>query len=83
MLIRNNEVTFYFCVFKDDAQKNYIQLVNELVAAEGGSGPVAAETTVPSDSRFKDIVVTTSNNICTIRLNRPQKKNALTREVGG
>ena len=65
--------------FQDDAQKGYIQLVNELVAAEGGSSP-AAESTASSDN-FKDIVVTKTNNICTIRLNRPRKKNALTREV--
>lgn len=66
---------------QDDAQQNYIKLVQELAAAEGGDTAAAADTSAPSDSKFKDLVVTNSNHVCTIRLNRPHKKNALTTEV--
>ncbi|ESO96902.1 hypothetical protein LOTGIDRAFT_178218 [Lottia gigantea] len=58
-------------ISQDDAQKKYIDLVNELIAAD------SPEPTSTTDSKFKTILVNKENKIYKITLNRPKKMNAL------
>ncbi|KAK7505696.1 hypothetical protein BaRGS_00002967 [Batillaria attramentaria] len=59
---------------QDDAQKEYIDLVNGLAGAES---PASSDSTGPED-RFQGLKVTKTNKVFRIQLNRPNKKNALT-----
>ena len=71
---------------QDDAQKKYIELVDSLVAAEGGSASESASSateTQSSDASTQDLQVEIKNNICFITMNRPKKKNAITRAMYG
>ncbi|MCJ8728958.1 hypothetical protein PDJAM_G00010510 [Pangasius djambal] len=63
----------------EDARQRYVDLVSSLVAAEGP--PVAAASPTGSVKAFQTLLVTTEDGITTIRLNRPQKKNAITVEM--
>ena len=63
-----------------EAEKSYIDLVNELVKAEQGAIQEQAPTT--TTSTFQDITVTMEfGNVCKITLNRPAKYNAITVKV--
>jgi len=64
---------------QDDAQKKYIGLVNSLVAADKGSSSQEAST--QQSGKYENLIVTSSNRVFTIMINRPQKKNALTVET--
>ncbi|XP_060778484.1 enoyl-CoA delta isomerase 2, mitochondrial isoform X2 [Neoarius graeffei] len=64
----------------DEARQKYVDLISSLVAAEGPPVAAAASST-GSEKAFQTLVVTTEDGITTIQLNRPQKKNAITREM--
>ncbi|KAF4087804.1 hypothetical protein AMELA_G00075380 [Ameiurus melas] len=64
---------------QDDARQQYVNLISSLVAAEGPA--VAAASPTGSEKAFQTLQVTTEDGITTIRLNRPQKKNAITVEM--
>lgn len=66
-------------VSQDEAKQDYINLISSLVAAEGPA-QVAAKP-AGSAAAFETLLVTTEDNITTIRLNRPTKKNAITVEM--
>ena len=74
---------------QDDAQKAYIELVDSLVEAEGGSttdsGPAeatASSSTSPSaSSSSQDLLVENRDGMCILTMNRPDKKNAITRAM--
>ncbi|KAL8583176.1 hypothetical protein ACOMHN_046560 [Nucella lapillus] len=59
---------------QDDAQKEYISVINSLAGAEE---PSSSEPPAPED-RFEGLKVTKVNKVLRIQLNRPAKKNALT-----
>ena len=55
------------------------------MAADGGSADAeagVAPSTTAGSGNYKLIKVTTEGGLYSITLNRPDKKNALTREVG-
>ncbi|KAK6490621.1 enoyl-CoA delta isomerase 2 [Huso huso] len=60
----------------EDARQKYVDLVASLVSAE--APPKAAAASSGSKAAFETLEVTSENNITTIRLNRPDKKNAIT-----
>ncbi|XP_072014091.1 enoyl-CoA delta isomerase 2-like [Amphiura filiformis] len=62
-------------ISQDDAKQTYVDLINDLLAKEGGGSTVE---TAATEGAFEGIKVTTENGVCTIMLNRPHKKNALT-----
>ncbi|KAJ8375097.1 hypothetical protein SKAU_G00056770 [Synaphobranchus kaupii] len=66
-------------VSQDEAKQDYVNLISSLVAAEGPAQVVAKPT--GSSAAFETLLVTTEDNITTIRLNRPTKKNAITVEM--
>ena len=55
--------------------------MNELVKAEGASSQPQTQSSESSALMYTCLSVTKSNGVTKIVLNRPQKKNALTREV--
>uniref|UniRef100_UPI00398EF36D enoyl-CoA delta isomerase 2 isoform X2 n=1 Tax=Pristiophorus japonicus TaxID=55135 RepID=UPI00398EF36D len=61
---------------KEEARQKYVDLIETLVSAEV---PTQCEATATGDvkSSFQTLNVTTENNITTILLNRPAKKNAI------
>lgn len=63
---------------QDEAQKKYIDLVNEL-AGKDPSAEAAGSASAPSTS--EDILVEMQGKMQVIKLNRPNKKNALKVEV--
>ena len=68
-------------IFKqDDAQKAYIAIVDELVAAEAKESAAAAADAGPG-KQYDGLKITRENKIFKIQLNRPNKKNAITYEV--
>ncbi|XP_033841981.1 enoyl-CoA delta isomerase 2, mitochondrial [Periophthalmus magnuspinnatus] len=69
-------------ISQEDARQQYCDLIGSLVAAEGGSATsVGAQPAGSSSSQYETLLVTTENNITTIKLNRPTKKNAITTEM--
>ncbi|XP_072306485.1 enoyl-CoA delta isomerase 2 isoform X2 [Eucyclogobius newberryi] len=64
---------------QEDARQQYCDLIGSLVAAEGGSASVTAKPA--GSSQYNTLLVTTEDNITTIKLNRPAKKNAITTEM--
>jgi len=74
-------------ISQDEAKNKYIDLVESLIKAEGGSieaapaADAAAGAAAESSDKYKDIVVTLTGNVHTIMLNRPAKKNAITVEM--
>ncbi|KAM9416567.1 enoyl-CoA delta isomerase 2 isoform 1-T1 [Salvelinus alpinus] len=65
-------------VSQEDARQQYVDLIDSLLAAEG---PAVAAQPTGSAATFETLLVSTEDNITTIRLNRPQKKNAITVEM--
>ncbi|XP_043575422.1 enoyl-CoA delta isomerase 2, mitochondrial isoform X2 [Chiloscyllium plagiosum] len=61
---------------KEEARQKYVDLIETLVSPEV---PTQSEATIAGDlkSSFQTISVTSENNITTILLNRPAKKNAI------
>ncbi|XP_022073902.1 enoyl-CoA delta isomerase 2, mitochondrial [Acanthochromis polyacanthus] len=66
---------------QDEARQQYCDLVGSLVAAEGGSSAQVAAQPAGSEATYETLLVTTEDNMTTIRLNRPHKKNAITTEM--
>lgn len=62
-------------VSQEDARQKYVDLISSLFAAEG---PAIAASPTGSAKDFETLIVTTEDGITTIRLNRPEKKNAIT-----
>lgn len=68
-------------ISQEEARQQYCDLVGSLVAAEGGSSAQVAAQPAGSEVKYETLLVTTENNITTIKLNRPNKKNAITTEM--
>ncbi|KAM7390006.1 hypothetical protein PAMA_008261 [Pampus argenteus] len=67
-------------ISQDEARQQYCDLISSLVAAEGGSSAQVA-THAGSGTTYQTLLVSTEDNITTIKLNRPAKKNAITAEM--
>lgn len=69
-------------ITQDEARQQYCNLVSSLVQAEGGSSAqVAAAPAAGSGTVYDTLQVTTEDGITTIKLNRPDKKNAITTQM--
>lgn len=66
---------------QEEARQQYCDLIGSLLEAEGQSAAQEAEPAAGSGAAFKTLLVTTEDNITTIKMNRPAKKNAITTEV--
>ena len=64
--------------FQDDAQLEYIKVVNELAAAEA---PAVSDVESGTAKKYNQLLVTNEDRIFKIVLNRPKKKNAIKLEV--
>lgn len=64
---------------QDEAKLKYVNIVEELLKAEGGE--ITEEVNESSDSKYNNLVVTRQDNYTKILLNRPTRKNAITVEV--
>jgi len=58
----------------DDARQGYVDIVNKLTSAEAAT---AEPTSAGSDATFKFLDYSVNNKLCTIKFNRPEKKNAI------
>lgn len=61
---------------QEEARHQYCDLIASLVEAEGGAVAAGSET-----AAFQTLEVLVEDNITTIRLNRPEKKNAINNQV--
>ncbi|XP_075941388.1 enoyl-CoA delta isomerase 2 [Anarhichas minor] len=68
-------------VSQDEARQQYCDMIGSLVAAEGGSSAHVAARPAGSGPVYETLLVTTEDDITTITLNRPAKKNAITTEM--
>ncbi|XP_033494864.1 enoyl-CoA delta isomerase 2 [Epinephelus lanceolatus] len=68
-------------ISQDEARQQYCDLIGSLVAAEGGSSAQVAAQLAGSRTTYETLLVTTVDDITTIKLNRPTKKNAITTEM--
>ncbi|XP_035981116.1 enoyl-CoA delta isomerase 2, mitochondrial [Fundulus heteroclitus] len=68
-------------ISQDDAREQYCNLIGSLVEAEGGSSAQLAAKPAGSGATYQTLLVTTEDDITTIKLNRPAKKNAITPEM--
>ncbi|XP_049421781.1 enoyl-CoA delta isomerase 2, mitochondrial [Epinephelus fuscoguttatus] len=68
-------------ISQDEARQQYCDLIDSLVAAEGGSSAQVAAQLAGSGTTYETLLVTTVDDITTIKLNRPTKKNAITTEM--
>ena len=68
---------------QDDAKQTYVDLVEDLVSKEGGAASVQPSGTAASSAEgaYENLKVTIEGGVCSIMLNRPNKKNALTFKV--
>jgi len=64
---------------QDEAKLKYVNIVEELLKAEGGE--ITEEVNESSDSKYNNLVVTRQDNYTKILLNRPTRKNAITVEM--
>ncbi|KAM8822102.1 enoyl-CoA delta isomerase 2 [Synchiropus picturatus] len=60
---------------QEEARQQYCDLIGSLLEAESVAAPPAGGST------YQTLLVSTENNITTITLNRPSKKNALTNQM--
>ncbi|KAI7792384.1 enoyl-CoA delta isomerase 2, mitochondrial isoform X1 [Triplophysa rosa] len=65
-------------VSQEEARQKYVELITSLVATEA---PAVATQPAGSAKVFQTLLVSTEDNITAIRLNRPEKKNAITVEM--
>uniref|UniRef100_A0A8C1DWH4 ACB domain-containing protein n=1 Tax=Cyprinus carpio carpio TaxID=630221 RepID=A0A8C1DWH4_CYPCA len=65
-------------VSQEEARQQYVDLISSLVGTEA---PAVAAQPTGSTKGFQTLLVSTEDNITTIRLNRPEKKNAITVEM--
>ncbi|KAM4533932.1 enoyl-CoA delta isomerase 2 isoform 2-T2 [Odontesthes bonariensis] len=68
-------------ISQDEARQQYCDLIGSLVAAEGGSAARVAAKPAGGAAAYETLLVTTEDDITTIQLNRPAKKNAITTEM--
>ncbi|XP_027132369.1 enoyl-CoA delta isomerase 2, mitochondrial isoform X2 [Larimichthys crocea] len=68
-------------ISQDEARQQYCDLIGSLVAAEGGSSAQVSAQPAASGTTYETLLVTTEDDITTIKLNRPAKKNAITTEM--
>lgn len=61
---------------QEEARQQYCDLIGSLVDAEGGVAAAGSGT-----AAYQMLEVTMEDNITTIRLNRPEKKNAINTQV--
>lgn len=67
--------------YQDEAREQYCNLIGSLVEAEGGSSAQVTANAAGGGATYETLLVTTEDDITTIKLNRPAKKNAITPEV--
>ncbi|XP_043082946.1 enoyl-CoA delta isomerase 2, mitochondrial [Puntigrus tetrazona] len=65
-------------VTHEEARQRYVDLISSLVGAEA---PVVSAQPAAGAKGFQTLLVSAEDNITTIRLNRPEKKNAITVEM--
>eukprot|EP00067_Danio_rerio_P000593 NP_001002645.2 enoyl-CoA delta isomerase 2, mitochondrial [Danio rerio] len=65
-------------ISQEEARQQYVDLISSLVGAEA---PAVAAQPTGGGKTFQTLLVSTEDNITTIRLNRPDKKNAITVEM--
>uniref|UniRef100_A0A8C1VSP8 Enoyl-CoA delta isomerase 2 n=1 Tax=Cyprinus carpio TaxID=7962 RepID=A0A8C1VSP8_CYPCA len=63
---------------QEEARQQYVDLISSLVGAEA---PAVAAQPTGSTKGFQTLLMSTEDNITTIQLNRPEKKNAITVEM--
>ncbi|XP_069033710.1 enoyl-CoA delta isomerase 2 isoform X1 [Embiotoca jacksoni] len=68
-------------ISQEEARQQYCDLIGSLVTAEGGSSAQVAAEPAGSAAMYETLLVTTEDDITTIKLNRPAKKNAITTEM--
>lgn len=68
-------------VSQEDARQQYCDLIGSLVEAAGGSSAQVVAKPAGNGNVYETLLVTTEDNITTIKLNRPAKKNAITTDV--
>ncbi|XP_041816942.1 enoyl-CoA delta isomerase 2, mitochondrial isoform X2 [Chelmon rostratus] len=68
-------------ISQEEARQQYCDLIGSLVAAEGGSSAQVAAQPAGSGTAYETLLVTMEDDITTIKLNRPAKKNAITTEM--
>ncbi|KAM6900794.1 LOW QUALITY PROTEIN: enoyl-CoA delta isomerase 2 [Xenentodon cancila] len=68
-------------ISQDEARQQYCDLISSLVAAEGGGSAQVAAKPAGGGASYETLRVTTEDDITTIELNRPAKKNAITTEM--
>ncbi|XP_061198324.1 enoyl-CoA delta isomerase 2-like isoform X2 [Saccostrea echinata] len=66
-------------ISQDTAKQKYIELVDELAGKEKSETP--AENTTATSGKFTTLVTTNEGGVYTIKLNRPNKKNAINFEM--
>lgn len=68
-------------ISQEDARQQYCDLVGSLVEAEGPSSAQVAAQPAGSRTTYTNLLVTTEDDITTIKMNRPAKKNAINSEM--
>lgn len=68
-------------ISQEEARQQYCDLIGSLLEAEGQSSAQEAASPAGSGATYKTLLVTTEENITTIKMNRPAKKNAITTEM--
>lgn len=68
-------------ISQEEARQQYCDLIGSLVGAEPPSTDAVAAQPAGSTTMYKTLLVTTEDNITTIKMNRPAKKNAITTEM--
>ncbi|XP_039983057.1 enoyl-CoA delta isomerase 2, mitochondrial, partial [Xiphias gladius] len=68
-------------ISQEEARLRYCDLIGSLVEAEGLHSAQVAAKPAGSGTTYKTLLVTTEDDITTIKLNRPAKKNAITTEM--
>ncbi|XP_030612310.1 enoyl-CoA delta isomerase 2 isoform X2 [Archocentrus centrarchus] len=68
-------------ISQDEARQQYCNVIGSLLEAEAGSSAQVAAKPAGSGATYETLLVTTEDDITTIKLNRPAKKNAITTEM--
>uniref|UniRef100_A0A3Q2Z2N8 Enoyl-CoA delta isomerase 2 n=1 Tax=Hippocampus comes TaxID=109280 RepID=A0A3Q2Z2N8_HIPCM len=66
---------------QEEARQRYCDLIGSLVAAEGGAAAQAPARSSAGGRTYDSLLVSTQDDITTIVLNRPAKKNAITTQM--
>ncbi|XP_061615135.1 LOW QUALITY PROTEIN: enoyl-CoA delta isomerase 2, mitochondrial [Phyllopteryx taeniolatus] len=68
-------------ITQDEARQQYCRLIGSLVAAEGGSSARESAPPGAGGRTYDSLLVSAQDDITTITLNRPAKKNAITSQM--